>query len=141
MMSIARIIGYLMMHGRLNTFFTKIFHPTFAHQTQMSKNINCSNNSFIGLQQFCLKRRSVRCVTGVLNDSDNATVKVDDHLEPLGYHLLHLTNKINWILKGFDQPPGKLTDFSNNSANSCCGVTQHLAIKVLLADADVFNMF
>ena len=87
------------------------------------------------------KRRSVRCIAGVLNDSDNATVKVDDHLEPLGYHLLHLTNKINWILKGFDQPPGKLTDFSNNSANSCCGVTQHLAIKVLLSDADVFNIF
>ena len=34
------------------------------------------------------------------------------------------------FLKGFDLPPGKLIDFTNTAASSCCGVTQGLAIKV-----------
>ena len=44
----------------------------------------------------------------------------------------HFSDKklIKRFLKGFDLPPGKLIDFTNTAASSCCGVTQGLAIKV-----------
>jgi len=57
------------------------------------------------------------------SDSANATNdnKVNDHRAP----------------PGFDQPPGKLIDFTNTSASSCCGVTQHLAIKGIFQIEDL----